>query len=183
MTKITSAIALLFTAQCVMAGPAQLDVLGLLPGVSEAVDVRRAGMDPNSNSEESVRLEIGGHAIPCATSYIDQKLASLGCLTGKGTGRFETYTEASNTSVYSDLLSGFSRKFGKPDSTSKVPVRTRLGVEHVINIATWIDKRGNKLELISMVDVVTTGMITFESAEYLRRRAAESAAAESKKKF
>jgi hypothetical protein len=85
--------------------------------------------------------------------------------------------------VYSDLLSGFSKKFGKPDSISKAPVRTRLGVEHVINIATWVDERGNKLQLFSMADVVTAGMITFESAEYLRRKAAESAAAESKKKF
>lgn len=183
MVKIIPAIALMFNVQLVMAGPVQLDVLGLLPGVSEAVDVRRAGMDPNSTSDEVVRLEIGGHAIPCATSYIDQKLASLDCFTGKGTGRYETYTEASNTSVYSDLLSGFSKKFGKPDSISKAPVRTRLGVEHVINIATWVDKRGNKLQLFSMVDVVTAGMITFESAEYLRRKAAESAAAESKKKF
>lgn len=183
MVKIIPAIALIFNVQLVMAGPAQLDILGLLPGVSEAVDVRRAGMDPSSTSDEVVRLEIGGHAIPCATSYIDRKLASLGCLTGKGTGRYQTFTEASNTSVYSDLLSGFSKKFGKPDSISKEPVRTRLGVEHVINIATWVDKHGNRLQLVSMVDVVTAGMITFESAEYLRRQAAESAAAESKKKF
>lgn len=177
MVKLIFALAFGFSVTSVVAGPTQMDILGLVPGISEPADVRKAGMDSSSTSDESVMLQIGGHAIPCTTSYIDRKLSSLGCITGK------KYTQASNITVYMDLLNGFSKKFGKPDSISKIPVRTGFGVEHEVNIATWVDKRGNKLQLVSMLGVVTEGMIAFESAEYLSKEAAESAAAQSKKKF
>lgn len=170
-------------ATTVLAGPNQLDILGLVPGVSELPQVKQAGVDPNSNSNESVSLEIGGYKIPCALSFLNGKLASLACLTGKGTKKYEQYTEASNTEVHSTLTAGFTKKFGKPDSVTKEPVRTRMGVEYVQQFVTWKDKRGNKLQLVSMADTVNMGLITFESSEYLKEEAEKNAAEEARKKF
>jgi hypothetical protein len=167
----------------VLAGPNQLDILGLVPGVSEPPQVKQAGVDPNSNSKESVMLEIGGYKIPCALSFLNGKLASLTCLTGEGTEEYEQYTKASNTEVHSTLTAGFTKKFGKPDSVNREPVRTRMGVEYEQQFVTWKDKRGNKLQLISMADTVNMGLITFESSEYLKEEAEKNAAEEARKKF
>ena len=108
-------------------GPNQMDILGLVPGVSDLQQVKAASVDPNTTSKESVRLEIGGHVMPCAVSVLDGKLSDLTCFTGKGTGKYETYTEASNTLVHAELTLGFTKKFGKPDSVSNEAVRTRAG--------------------------------------------------------
>ncbi len=170
-------------ATAALAGPDQLDILGLIPGVSELPQVKKAGVDPNSKSNNSVMLEIGGHKIPCAMSFLGDKLASLGCITGKGSKKYEQYTEASNAEVHSTLTAGFTKKFGKPDSVIREPVRTRIGVEYEQQIVIWKDRRGNKLQLVSMAGTVTEGMITFESAEYLKQEAEKNAADEAKKKF
>lgn len=177
-----TAISFLF-ATAVVAGPNQLDILGLVPGVSELPQVKQASADSNSNSNDSVLLEIGGYRIPCALSLLNGKLASLTCFTGKGTEKYSKYTEASNTEVHSTLTAGFTKKFGKPDSVIREPVRTRMGVEYEQQFVTWKDKRGSKLQLVSMADSVNMGLITFESAEYLKQEAEKNAADEAKKKF
>ena len=48
---------------------------------------------------------------------------------------------------------------------------------------TWKDKRGNKLQLSSIVDTVDVGIITFESSEYLKQEAENNAADQVRKKF
>lgn len=181
--NIIAAVISSLVATTVLAGPNQLDILGLVPGVSELPQVKQAGVDPNSDSNKSVWLKIGGYKIPCALSLLNGKLASLNCLTGEGTKKYEKYTEASNTEVHSTLTAGFTKKFGKPDSVTSAPVRTRMGVEYVIQFVTWKDKRGNKLELVSMADTVSMGLINFESSEYLKEKAGKNAAEEARKKF
>lgn len=170
-------------ATTALAGPNQLDILGLIPGESELSQVKQASVDPNSNSDEIVRLEIGGHKIPCSMSFRNGKLARLFCLTGKGTKEYAQYTWASNTEVHSTLTAGFTKKFGKPDSVTKEVVRTRMGVEYEQQFVSWKDKRGNKLQLVSITDTVNMGRITFESSEYLKEEAEKNAAEEARKKF
>lgn len=165
----------------VFAGPAQLDVLGLIPGESEWAQVKQLG--PEINPGKSVRLEIGGHKMPCVVSLTNGKLSHMMCLIGKGTGKYDTYTEASNTEVYSTLLTGFTKKFGKPDSVNKGTVRTRIGVEYEQEFAVWRDKRGNELSLASMVDSVSMGGLIFESANYLKEKKEKDAAKDSERKF
>lgn len=164
-------------------GPNQIDILGLVLGVSDLQQVKEASVDPNTTSKESVRLELGGHVMPCAVSILDGKLSDLTCLTGKGTGKYETYTEASNTLVHSELALGFTKKFGKPDSVSNETVRTRAGVEYTNNQVVWIDKQGNKLILISLFGTVGKGVISFASLASMRKHEAERAEIEGKKKF
>ena len=170
-------------ATTVLAGPNQLDILGLVPGVSELLQVKQASVKTQSNDNKSVMLEIGGYNIICALSLLNGKLASLDCLTGKGTKKYEQYTDASNTEIHSTLTVGFTNKFGKPDSVTKQPVRTAMGVEYEQQFVTWNDKQGNKLQLVSMTDNVNTGFITFESSEYLKEEAEKNAAVEARKKF
>lgn len=177
-----TAITFLF-ATTVVAGPDQLDILGLVPGVSELPQIKQAGADSDSKSNDSVLLEIGGHKIPCALSLLNGKLASLVCFTGKGTEKYLKYTEASNTEVHSTLTAGFTKKFGKPDSVIREPVRTRMGVVYEQQFVTWKDKQGNKLQLVSMADSVSMGLITIESAEYLKQEIEKESADEAKKKF
>lgn len=170
-------------ATTALAGPNQLDILGLIPGESELSQVKQASVDPNSNSDEGVQLEVGGHKIHCSMSFRNGKLDSLFCLTGKGTKKYAQYTEASNTEVHSALTAGFTKKFGKPDSVAREVVRTRMGVKYEQQFVTWKDKRGNKLQLTSMADTVDMGVITFESSEYLKEEAEKNAAQEARKKF
>jgi len=184
LSSIAAAAISSLVSTAVLAGPDQLDILGLVPGVSELTQVQQAGDDPNSNSEKIVRLEIGGYKIPCSLSFLNGKLATLWCFTGKGTEEYtQQYTEASNTEVHSTLTAGFTKKFGKPDTVDTEPVRTRMGVEYERQMVIWKDKRGNKLKLRSMVDTVNMGIITFESSEYLKQEAEKNAADEARKKF
>ncbi len=167
------------------AGPNQLDILGLVPGISELSHVKQVGFyQKNSYSDVgAIRLEIGGHKMTCPLKFLNGKLASLTCLTGKGKEIYEQYTAASNTEVHSTLTSGFMKKFGKPDSVIRNPVRTRVGVEHEQQLVTWKDKRGNTLQLLSIVDTVNMGMISLNSAEHLKQEAEKKAAEEARKKF
>jgi hypothetical protein len=183
--QLVKLIAILLTTLATEAnsGPNQMDILGLVPGVSDLQQVKAASVNPNTTSKESFRMEIGGHVMPCAVSFLDEKLSDLSCFTGKGTGKYETYTEASNTLVHAELVLGFTKKFGKPDSVSNEAVRTRAGVEYTNNKVVWIDKQGNKLMLISLFGTVSEGVISFESLASIRKREAESAEQEKKKKF
>lgn len=163
--------------------PDQLDILGLVPGVSDKAQIQKVAIDSGNIAEGVVKLEVGGHKIPCVFELLDEKLADLQCFTGKGNGKREIYTEASNFEVHTDLLAGFTRKFGKPDQTKVNPVRTRVGVDYERSWVSWFDKRGNKLTLISIMENVDGGAITLESAESLAKAAAELADKNARKKF
>ncbi len=183
MRTISVAAIFSIAATTALAGPNQLDILGLIPGESELSQVKQASVDPNSSSNKVVRLEIGGHKIHCTMSFRNEKLDNLFCITGKGPGKYSQYTEASNTEVHSTLTAGFTNKFGKPDSVAREVIRTRVGVEYEQQFVTWKDKRGNMLQLISIIETVDMGLITFKSSEYIKEEAEKNAAEESRKKF
>lgn len=184
LASIAAAAISSLVSTTVLAGPDQLDILGLVPGVSELTQVKQAhvGRTPTINPT-FVFLEIGGYKMPCFSSFLNGKLATLECRTGQGTEQYSQYTEASNTEVHSTLTAGFTKKFGKPDSVITKPVRTRMGVEYEQQFVTWKDKRGNKLELVSMADTVNEGLITLESSEHLKQEAEKNAEVEARKKF
>lgn len=181
MYKIIFVILFGLSSILAFASPNQLDILGLVPGVSELSQVQNAA-DPNFKSEKIVKLEIGGHKIPCAVSFLNGKLAHLSCTTGKGRGGI-AWTEASNTEVHADLAAGFTKKFGIPNAIDKMPMRTRMGVTYENNIIGWKDKRGNQLYLYPMADIVDQGLITLSSFEYLQQEAGSKAENEARKKF
>lgn len=176
-----AALILLTTALGAYAGPDQLDILGLIPDESDWSHIKQTGTE--INPEKGVQLEIGGHKIPCAVTLANGKLALMACYTGKGTSKYDNWTDASNTEIHATALAGFTKKFGKPDSINKGTVRTRIGVEYVQEFVTWRDKKGNRLRLASIVGAVTAGAITLESAEYLREEEKKDATKESERKF
>ena len=81
------------------------------------------------------------------------------------------------------LVAGFTKKFGKPDSTKAKTVRTGMGVEYEQTVVVWTDTQGNRLELMSIFDTVNAGVIILESAEHIKRSAQERMEEEKKKKF
>lgn len=80
--------------------PNQLDILGLVPGISELAQVKQASLDSNSSSNDNVTLEIGGHKIVCVTKYLNGKLAMLGCATGKGRQKSTIYHSVKHRSAF-----------------------------------------------------------------------------------
>ena len=163
------------TASTALAEPNQLDILGLVPGVSTRQQVVEAGI--YKNASESVNLIVGGHDIPCIHEYIESKLAALTCsIKQQGTGQ-------SNAVVHADLVRGFTKKFGKPTNATNFPVRNGLGVVFQNNVVSWKDKAGNELMMFSMVGSVDQGALTMKSSAFLRGEAEKDAAAERSKKF
>jgi hypothetical protein len=161
----------------VMAGPRQIDVLGLVPGVADEEAVAKASGSQSAPDGTANLFVIGGHEMLCKVSYVDSRLSRLGCYTGVQA------TTASNQAVFAELLVGFSKKLGKPDSSTKESIRTRAGVPHERRIVRWIDTRGNRLTLFSIYDRVDAGYFLLESADQRRQDAAESSAREASKKF
>lgn len=168
----------------VLAAPKQLDILGLVPGVSEITQVQQADANQKSDfsTNDLVTLEVGGHKMPCAPFFLDGKLASLNCFTGKS-ALGQRWTKASNVTVHSDLTAGFTKKFGKPALNTAVLRRTGIGVEYNQRLVSWEDKLGNRLVLMSIIDTVDQGIVYLESSEYLKQEAAKDAEMERQKKF
>jgi len=165
----------------VLAGPKQLDILGLVPGVSDVSQIRQVAVEYNE-SQSILRIEIGGEKTPCNLDLLNGKLAQLLCLTGNERGRTR-YTDASNTEVHLTLKVGFTKKFGKPDTVISNPLRTRMGVQYQQEIVTWEDLRGNRLSLVSISGSIDTGYFSVQSSEYLKQEAEKKIANDSMKKF
>jgi hypothetical protein len=186
--KLVIGIASLMLSAYASAGPDQLDVIGLIPGVSTPAQVRAAAKYVGENyvgkndKDMGVKLEIGGHLVPCAAEFINGKLSLLGCLTGKN---LEAYpTKASTEEIHVEWREGFTKKFGKPDDVERIPLGTRMGAEVVLEMVTWNDSQGNKLYIASSFNKIDEGLLALTSSEFMKRKAEEEKAkAEAKKKF
>lgn len=154
----------------IAAGTSQIDMLGLIPGTSSPEQVAAV-------SSTSGRLQIGGHSLDCSTEFIDNKLSLVVCLTGKD------YSAATNDDVHRDLVIGFTKKFGKPDTDKDFPVRTRNGVTYQQNMVSWTDQGGNTLSLMSMFSRIDQGGLSMRSAIHIKNVAEKNAAEERAKKF
>jgi hypothetical protein len=152
----------LLLSTSVLAEPDQLDILGLIPDVSELPQTLQVGKEVSGSKDIRI-FEMGRHNIPCTVEFINDKLADITCFTGKR-DESKKFTEASNIVVHSDMKAWFTEKFGKPDSIE----RTRWGVEDELEIVSWKDKRGNKLQLFSMFYQVDVGMISLQSSKSLK---------------
>jgi len=178
--NITTVAIIALVSTSALAGPKQLNILGLIPGESELAQVQQAGV--GDKSENLVTLEIGGHKILCSTSFINGKLSNLLCLTGEADGT--QLTKASNIEVHETLKAGFTKKFGAPYSISNATVTTTMGMKKFNRqFVTWKDTRGNTLKLMSMTDDVRKGAILLMSSEELKRLDESHATVEARKKF
>jgi len=178
MPFIVFASSMIF-AMSAWAGPNQIEIVGLVPGESTQGEVEKA--------KSEFGYVIGGYELICIPEYIDGVLSQLLCVTGeKSASRDKTtdsYRLASNTEVHVALLKGFTKKFGAPSKIENSSVRNRLGTEFSRNSAAWVDKKGNKLTIISMASKIDEGMLLLESAQQIRKDEAQSGKAEQQRKF
>jgi hypothetical protein len=111
---------------------------------------------------------IGGYSLGCTPEYFEGKLDQLFC--GFGKNWFSTDKASgsngfvSNIEVYNNLVKGHTKKFGKPkiEATNK---ENKFGRTFVSEIASWTDKIGNKLLLVSLLDKTDEGMLVLYSAK------------------
>lgn len=183
IAKIAVSAIATVTAAATHAGPPQLDILGLVAGVSTKADVEktRSGFVRKGDSE-GVYLEIGGHRIFCAALFRDTKLDTLGCLTGKNQ-KAPLKTKESNIQIYNDLKVGFTKKFGPPDVVDNQPARNALGAELENENVTWLDARGGVLHLEARRGKIDEGRIILISPEAVKQSKEKQEAEEAKKKF
>lgn len=165
-----------------VAGPAEIDLVGLKMGESELSDIQKIGTRVYPTSEVMWRLEIGGHPMPCYVKFLEGKLSGVNCRTGEGSGR-ERNTQASNKEVHEDLKAGYRKKFGKPDTDDVEEVQTRMGAKFLLNRVTWSDKAGNLLSISNMYSSIDTGSLIFLSQAERKRMAEDREKSEATKKF
>ena len=165
----------------VLAGPAEIDLIGLRMGQSEMSDVARIGTKTFPPNDTFWNLEIGGHKMPCLVKFIDSKLSRISCLTGDGSGGRNT--AASNLQVHEELKAGYLKKFGKPDLDESQEVQNRMGAKFLENKVKWSDAIGNVLSLENMTSRVTSGSVLFVSEAELRRSQEDRAKKDAEKKF
>lgn len=174
MNKFWLVVYLGLISTTAIAEPDQIDVMGLVPGVSSK-DAFRAAGKPIGDS--LVYLEIGGYKLPCLGQYIDGIIENFGCSTGG------TITEASNIEIHETLVKGFTSKFGSPDKVYTSSVKTLAGVEHQKNEVWWIDKKGNVLVLYSMGNKIDEGAVLVSSRSAIKKEMEATAKKDKERKF
>lgn len=127
---------LLTAGTSVLASPDQLDVLGLIPGVSDLSQVKQVSVDgtrPNESGEgEEFLLEVGGYIFSYTGLFRNEKLDSLACRP-RGSGDIDAHLV---------LLVGFTKKFGK----FRVEKGDRLK-GYRFDVSFWTDRRGNSFSI------------------------------------
>ncbi len=178
MKSIVFASSIIF-ATSAYAGPDQIEIIGLTPGVSTQTQVE--------NAKSQYGYVIGGYELICIPEYIQGILSQLLCVTGeKSQSRDRTtssYRVASNTEVHVALLKGFTEKFGSPSKVDSSPISNRLGTKFNSNTVEWVDKKGNELTLMSIASKVDEGMILLRSAQQIRKDEAEKRISDQQRKF
>jgi len=179
MIRLLTFLAVFCTSTAAYAGTNQIDIIGLVPDVSTQEQVESA--------KAEFGYVIGGYEIICIPEYLDGKLSQLLCVTGEDSASrdraTDSYRLASNAEIHKVLVKGFSKKYGAPSKIDNSTVTNGFGTEFNRSVVVWIDKKGNKLTLASMVTKVDEGMIFLESAKQLKKDKAESSRAESKRDF
>lgn len=153
--------------------PYQLDVAGVIPGVSTKSQVELI--------KEGSSYVVGGLGLLCVDFYIDGRVSDFTCFFGKEYYSRDLVAEEglkqiqllSNTEVYEKLLYGFTEKFKTAPEIATEEMVNGLGVKSNRYIAVWRDTKGNALYLRSVERNVNEGTLILRSAEYM--------AAESKK--
>lgn len=125
----------------VIAEPDQIDVVGLVPGVTTFEQYKQVGFN---NGSEVGLIEIGGYKLMCLAKFRNKLLDTLRCNTG------EKLSNASNLEIHETLTKGFTAKLGEPTANTNNPGKNGFGVEYTVSTVAWIDKQGNYLSLQNM---------------------------------
>lgn len=157
------------------AGIEQLDILGLTLGKSTREQVRSAST--TMVTDTTGWFEIGGYNVPCGAEFDGDKMKRFLCALSA------EFSNASNTEIFSTLLEGWTKKFGKPLHVRTETVRNRLGVEFKSMDVLWKDQRGNSLILSNMASQIDQGTVIFVSASESEKLDRERKKKETARKF
>ncbi|MCF8178481.1 MAG: hypothetical protein K9J74_08230 [Sulfuritalea sp.] len=175
MPKFICILSLILLSSLAIASPDQLDVIGIVPGVSSESEVNAAWSSPTG--ENAGYLEVGGYKMLCTALFEDGKLADMKCATGK------QFSNASNMEIHRTLRLGFEGKFGRANEVKNSPVRNRVGIVNQAIVVIWRDKQGNRLTLVSMNNEFDEGLLQLSSAAHLQMVDEKARQAGKAKKF
>ncbi len=175
MYKFICGLSLFLLSSLAIASQNQIDVIGMVPGVSSESDVKAAWSSPVG--ENAGYLEIGGYRMLCTALFDDGKLAEMKCATGK------KFSNASNMEIHRALRLGFEKKFGRADEIKNSPVRNSIGIVDQSIVVIWRDKQGNRLTLSSMNGNFDEGLLQLSSSAYLQMLDEKARQAGKAKKF
>lgn len=165
------------------ADPYQLDVAGIVPGVSTPSQV--------AGKKHDGTFDVGGYSLICADDYIDGFLSDFTCFFGEEYSTRDLVTEkktgqveiVSNLVVYEKLLYGLTKKFEAKPEIFRENIENYLGREMVRYTAVWTDKKGNKIYLKSMERTENESTLILRSVAYLEREQKASNAEEQARQF
>lgn len=159
----------------------QIDIIGLIPGVSSASQFKAASiptpeiLNYGGDSFMIEAFEIGGFRLACEGEFEGDKMQKFSCPTG--------YGDESNIDIHNVLKRGFQKKFGSPFSDTNSSVRNGLGTEYNVNDVMWADKLGNVLLLKSMDDKIDQGSLTLFSSSLVKKIQESNAQKDRARKF
>ena len=180
MYKLIIAVTLCLLSGISLAQPNQLDVIGIIPGVTPKHTVE--------SKQADYGYIIGGYELMCVPAYIDNNiLGQFTCFTGEKSGSRdvtkEKFTLVTNLEVHETLLKGFTRKFGKPEKDYNLARTTGFGVSYNTHTVEWRDKQGNKLVLMSMATKISEGALMLIAAEKVQQDDQEKKQADDQREF
>ena len=153
----------------------QIDIIGLIPGVSSVAQFKAASIPTPDYGDSSIEaFEIGGFRVVCKGEFEGDKMQKFSCTTG--------YRE-SNIDIHNVLKRGFQEKFGSPFSDTNSLVRNGRGTEYNANDVMWMDKLGNVLLLKSIDDKIDKGSFTLFSSSLLKKNQEFNAQQDRARKF
>lgn len=183
-------MALLSFSGLIFAEPAQIDVSGIIPGVTtesqlESMKHLEPGKDPIF-----AKYLIGGFEFGvCMPEFHNGTLDYFYCITGEMISKDTTVEDSfaarsrSNQQIHQILVRGFTSKFGQPQSSENEVVRNGLGTEFNKNTVTWTDRKGNAFVLESMHDKIDKGRLQIISAHRLASAVRQHLEGEAKRNF
>lgn len=183
MIKYILFLSTMLVATSAYAEPNQIEIIGIIPGVSTEVQVEAA-----KTQREIVNSHIiGGFSLVCISKYIDGRLSQFLCPTGEDyystDETKESYTVVSNIEVHGVLLKGFTKKFGLPTDVTNQTIQNRFGTKFNQSAVTWIDKKGNSLMLLNIANKTTEGLLMMESAQKIKLDKEKKKAANQQRSF
>ena len=172
MLRTILTAAAIFTSSQVFALTKQIDVVGLIPGVSSKLDFIKV-----EKGDTGITNVIGGYEMVCVDSYIDTSLSRLLCTFGDA--RIST---ASNETIYQTLKSGFTKKFGAPKVFDSV-TSNKMGTKFSQQIVVWKDQKGNELSIMKRFSKIDEGLLHLRSAKQIQVDVQDAVAEEKSRKF
>lgn len=169
--RILAITALQFLLTTTYALPLQIDLVGIVPGVTtlDQLNARAQGHSTYPGFDGLPLIEIGGYRSPCDVTGLNKSnntIDSLACIYSEPLTEDVATTpprHVFSNEIYRQLVDGLSKKFGKPHTKDSLIVmspasRKQEGIPDWAiagvpdlpgNSLFWFDQAGNRLYLVT----------------------------------